>query len=33
MLELIYLFAVAVVLVGIAFAGLATDRHFIVIML
>ncbi len=30
---LLYVFALSLVLIGIAFAGLATDRHFIVIML
>ncbi len=33
MIVLAYVFALAVALIGIAMAGLATDRHFIVIML
>ncbi len=33
MLALLYIFALALTLVGISFAGLASDRHFIVIML
>jgi NADH:ubiquinone oxidoreductase subunit K len=33
MIVLAYVFALAVALIGVAMAGLATDRHFIVIML
>jgi NADH:ubiquinone oxidoreductase subunit K len=33
MIPLVYIFAVVMGLVGIAFAGLASDRHFLVIML
>ncbi len=33
MIDLIYIVATSLALVGIAFAGIATDRHFILIML
>ena len=33
MIPLLYVFALSLTLIGIAMAGLATDRHFIVIML